>query len=130
MGFMNRFLKGLLSGAGVWLLAQLRHLSLELMKAKFGEWYVSGVRAAREVYLLFAALALCAVLAGAGFILLHVGLFALLPHPLDAIVLMVLGAVYVVAGLVIIGRLCNEKTWLRVTRADRFVKSAPNTDAE
>ena len=130
MGFMNRFLKGLLSGAGIWLLSQLRHLSLDLLKAKAGEWYVGGVRAARKVYLLFAALALCAVLAGAGFILLHVGLFALLPHPIDAIVLMALGAVYMLIGLGVIARLCNEKMWLRVTRAERFVKRPPEVEKQ
>jgi hypothetical protein len=121
---MNRFLKGLLSGVTVWLANQVRVLSLDLIKVKAACWYIEGVRAARRAYLQLVVTILCLMLAGAGFILIHVGLFALLPQPVNAIVLIALGGLYTLVGLCIIGRLGSEKTWMRMAKAERFKSPA------
>ena len=116
---MNGLLKGLLSGAAWWLLNHYKQCSLDLIKIRAAIWHVRGVKAARTMYVAVVRLALSTAMAGAGFILFHVGLFALLPEPIGAIVLLALGTVYMVAGLLIVRKLCSEKEWMKALGADK-----------
>jgi uncharacterized membrane protein HdeD (DUF308 family) len=61
-----------------------------------------------------------------GAALLHAGLFILLPWSLQtkAILGMILGLVYVIAGAVAIRAALNEKTWMDKSGAGRMLEEA------
>ena len=124
MALMNQFMKGLFGRAGLWLLRHYRLLSIDLLKIKGAIWYIRGVRTARKAYIGVVLFFLCLALVTAGFILLHVGLFALLPAPANAITLLVLGAIYLIVGLSALAATCSEKRWMKLSRADRMVARA------
>ena len=121
---MMRIIKSLVGSVAVWLLARYRGLSLDLIRIRATAFYVKGVRAARSAYLGLLALLFAVVLAGAGFVLFHVGLFVLLPKPWNGIVLMALGAIYMLAALLGLRATVSEKTWMRLSQADRLVAEA------
>jgi len=65
------------------------------------------------------------MLAVAGFLLIHVGLFLYLPWsvPTKALILVVLGLIYLVVPLIFILRICSRRTWLKLSRADELTAS-------
>ncbi len=121
---MNRLLKALLTSAGLWLVARWRHFSLDLIKIKAAMFYLRGVRVARNAFLAFVGLIALMMLAGAGFMLFHVGLFVLLPWPVNAVVLMVLGAVYMLVSVCVIRSFSTEERWMKMFKADRYAELA------
>jgi len=89
--------------------------------------YVSGVRKTRQAFIALIGLAVCLLLATSGFLLMHVALFVWLPlsSTVKAVALLVLGAVYLGAGLAVICRLSSGRTWMRFTKVDRIMASLP-----
>jgi uncharacterized membrane protein HdeD (DUF308 family) len=69
---------------------------------------------------------LFAALIGLGALLLHAGLFILLPWSVatKAIFGMALGLVYVVIGVVALCAALNEKTWMEKSGASEMLKNA------
>jgi hypothetical protein len=121
---MKGLLSLLLRNAAVLLLKNYRRLSLDLLRIRAAVWYVQGVRSARKAFIAVVALALCLIVGGGGFMLFHVGLFLLLPSPWNAVLLMSLGALYVVVTLLILRWLCSERTWMKFSKAGHFAAVA------
>ena len=121
---MKGLLSGILGDVLLWLLKQYRRLSIDLVKIEAAIWYVRGVQTARRLFLSALAVGLCLLLGGVGFILLHIGLYALLPWPVNAIVLMSLGVIYMGIAVAGLAWACSEETWMRCSNADRCVALA------
>jgi len=121
---VKRLLNALFGSGLVWLAGHYRRLSLDLVKIRAAIWYLKGVQAARRAFIGVVALGLCLGLVLAGFVLVHVGLFLLLPHPANAIVLLALGAIYLVGALLALRWACSEKTWLKFSNASRYTALA------
>jgi MFS family permease len=117
-------------------------LILGIISALFGRWidrvlnslqteaaaaYVAGVRKARQAFIALLGLALSLLLALSGFVLIHVALFAWLPWslPVKALVLLVLGVVYLGGGLAVVRELSSDRTWMRFAKVDRILAGLP-----
>ncbi len=124
---MNGFFKAALGGISAWVIGQYRRTWLDLIKIHATMLYLRGVQVAREICRSLVALAACLLLALTGVILVHVGLFALLPPPYNAIVLLTLGFVYIAVGLCGIRRLTSETWWMKITQGDRCVDQATSS---
>lgn len=119
---MKSFFSDIISGLVLWLLRRYRTLSVELLKLRAVIWYVQGVRTARKLFLSFMSLALCLMLAGGGFILLHVGLYKVLPPPANALTLLILGAIYMIVAMAVLCVACSERTWMKASCAAEFTE--------
>ncbi len=117
---MKTFFRNVLSGTLASLLRNVQGGALDLAKIRGAIWYLRAVRTARQLYLMSLARTVSLTLAGVGFVLFHVGLYALLPAPTNAIVLMVLGLLYMIAGLCIIRILTSEKNWMQASGAAHY----------
>ncbi len=121
---MKQYLSNVLTSVALWVLKSYRRASLDLLRIEAAVWYVRGVGAARQLFIGVLALAFLVALAVVGFVLLHVGLYALLPAPANALVLLVLGAVYLAGALLALRWACAEKTWMKYSKADHYVRQA------
>ncbi|MBA4386445.1 MAG: hypothetical protein C0404_00600 [Verrucomicrobia bacterium] len=119
---MKSLFSGMLGGAVLWLLRRYKQLSVDLLKLNTVIWYVHGVRMARKVFLSFVFLALYFMLAASGFILLHIGLYKLLPSPANALALLALGATYLVLALLGLGCICSEEAWMKGSNAAKLTE--------
>jgi len=118
--------KGLFSAAAVWLLQRYRRLSLDLLKIQGVTYYVQGVQGVRQLTLALLAVAFLLALGAAGFILLHVGLAAVVyglsgSWILTGGVLIALGAGYLGAMIWGLRRYVDERNWMRWSGAGRLV---------
>jgi hypothetical protein len=125
---MNQYFKAILGGVSAWVVSQYRHTWLDLIKLYAATLYLRGVQVARNVCRSLVGLAACLLIAFTGFILVHVGLFVLLPSPYNGIVLLVLGFAYLIAGLCGIRRLTSEAWWMQITQGDRCVDAATKSN--
>ena len=115
---------------------------LGIISALFGRWidgvlaclqteaaavYVAGVRKVRQAFIAMLGLALFLLLALSGFVLVHVALFAWLPWslPVKALVLLVLGTVYLGSGIAVVLGLSSDRTWMKFAQVDRIIASLP-----
>lgn len=115
---------------------------LRMMSALFGRWidrvldslkteaaavYVAGVRKARQAFIALLGLALVLLLTLSGFVLIHVALFVWLPWslPAKALVLLVLGVIYLASGLAVVLGLSSDRTWMRFAKVDRILANLP-----
>ena len=121
---MKQYSSPLLFRAAKWLLGRYRRTALELLRIEAAVWYVRGVNAGRLFLIGGLALALLVELLIVGFVLLHVGLYALLPAPANAITILALGAFYLLVAGLVLRWLCAEKTWMKYSKADRCVAQA------
>lgn len=111
---------------------------LRIISALFGRWingvldsvrteaaaaYVAGVRKARRAFIALMGLALLLLLMLSGFVLVHVALFVWLPWSLQvkALVLLVLGAVYLGAGIAVVLAISSDRTWMKFTKVDSII---------
>jgi hypothetical protein len=106
--------KGLLAGIAIKLLDNWRHLSIQLLKIEAAKCYLNGVQIAKLSAIGLMRMGLVIGLIGVGMLLLHAGLFILLPWTVvtKAILGMFLGLVYVVIGFVALHATMDEKTWM------------------
>jgi len=117
-------------------------LILEIMSALFGRWlgrvrdilhieaaavYVAGVRKARQAFIALLGLAVFLTLALCGFVLVHVAIFAWLPWsmPVKALILLILGMVYLGGGLAVVLGLSSDRTWMRFAKVDHILANLP-----
>ncbi len=115
---------------------------LRIISALFGRWidraldclqteaavvYVAGVRKARQAFIALLGLAFFLLLALSGFVFIHVAIFAWLPWslPIKALILLVLGMVYLGCGLAVAIGLSSDRTWMKFTRVDRILAALP-----
>jgi hypothetical protein len=124
---MLKFLfKGGLAVLAVKLLDNYRHLSLHLLKIEATKCYLHGVQLARQSAIGMMRMGLFIALIGLGALLLHAGLFILLPWSAEtkAILGMALGLVYVVIGCVALCSTLSEKTWMEKSGARKMLQDA------
>jgi hypothetical protein len=99
----------------------------DMLKIEAAAVYVAGVRKARRAFVALLGLALSLLLALSGFVLIHVALFAWLPWslPAKALVLLILGVVYLGGGLAVVVGLTSDRTWMRFAKVDRILARLP-----
>jgi len=120
----NYLLKGVLAAVAVRLLANYRHLPIQLLKIEAARSYLHGVRMARLSALGLMKMGLVIGLICIGGLLFHAGLFILLPWPLKAkaVLGLFLGLAYMTAGGVALYAAMDERTWVRKSGAARIMQ--------
>jgi hypothetical protein len=100
-------------------LADYRRLSIQVVKLEAAACYLRGVRVARASTIGLVLLGLVLGLMGTGLLLVHAGLFIVLPWslPEKALLAVALGLVYVIAGAIALRVALAEKTWLQKSGA-------------
>ena len=123
--FMN-LLKGLLAGFAVKLLENYRQLSVQLLKIETAKACVQGVQLARLSTLALLRLSALLGLIALGVVLCHVGVFLLLPWSLTAkaVLALILGVLYALAGGLLLRAAMTEKAWLEKSGATNRVQDA------
>jgi hypothetical protein len=96
---------------------------LTIVKTEAAVAYVSCIVKVRRAFIAVLSLAFFILLAFAGFVLIHVALFAWLPWslPAKALVLLILGAVYLAGGLAVAFSVSSDRTWMKFARIDRIL---------
>ncbi|MFO7675666.1 MAG: hypothetical protein R6X12_05085 [bacterium] len=119
-----KFVLGILSGLfGRWLGGVLA-----ILKTEAAATYVAGVRKARRAFIALLGMAIFLFLALMGFAFIHIALLAWLPWslPVKALVLLILGVVYLSVGLAVVGVLGSDRAWIRFTKVDRILAGLPH----
>jgi hypothetical protein len=110
---------GVVSGLfGRWINGVLGIVRTELAAA-----YVGCVAKVHRAFIALLCLALCLLLALAGFVLIHVALFAWLPWslPVKALLLLILGVIYLGCGLAVTFVISSDRTWMKFAKVDRIL---------
>ena len=96
---------------------------MDIVRTQAAAAYVAGVVKVRQAFIAMLSLALFLLLALSGFVLIHVALFAWLPWslPVKALVLLVLGVVYLGCGLSVAMWLSSDRTWMKFAKVDRVL---------
>ena len=124
---MFKFLfKGTLLAIAIRLLDTYRRLSIQLLKVEVAKSYLHGVRLARLSAIGLMRMGLYIALIALGVLLLHAGLFILLPWSLaaKAVLGMILGLVYAILGGVALRMALDEGAWLSKSGAADMLKDA------
>ncbi len=116
MALLSHLLKGML--------APYVRLVLKLLQIEAAARLVRVVQMARMLFLGWLVLCLMAVLAVAGLVLTHVGLYLLLPWPANAITLLALGVFYLLIATLVLVWACSGRTWMKYSKAGSLVESA------
>jgi len=97
----------------------------DVVRTELAAAYVGCVAKAHRAFIALFCLALCLLLALAGFVLIHVALFAWLPWTLwvKALVLLILGAIYLGCGLAVAFVISSDRAWMKFTKVDRILAS-------
>jgi hypothetical protein len=119
-------LKGILSVMAIKLMDNYRHLSIRLLKIEAAKSYLHCVRMARLSAIGLMRLGLLIGLICLGVLIIHAGLFILLPWTVKAkaVLGVLLGVAYVVAGSVAIRAAMDERTWMVKSGATEMLKEA------
>ena len=119
-------IKGLLGGVAIKLLDNCRRLSTQLLKIEAAKCYLQGVQMARLSAIGLMRMGLVIALICFGVLLLHAGLFILLPWTVatKAVLGLFLGLVYVVIGVVSLRATMDERTWMEKSGAARMLEEA------
>jgi len=122
----KNLLKGMLSVVAIKLLENYRYLSIQTLKIEATKSYLHGVRAARLSAMGLMCLGLVIALICIGVLMLHVGLFVLLPWTLKSKALLgtFLGLIYVVIGGMMLRSAMNEKSWMDKSGATEMLAEA------
>ena len=122
----NILFKGYLAAVAVKLLENYRHLSIQYLKIEAAKSYLQGVQMARLSTLGLLQLGLIIGLICIGVILFHAALFFLLPWSLKekALLGLLLGLVYIIAGVVALVVSMDEKKWMQKSGATAMIKEA------
>ena len=108
------------------MLVSYRRLSLQLLKMEAAKWYLQGVQIARfsAIGLMWMGLGIALVFVGV--LLLHAGLFILLPWTLEAkaVLGVVLGLAYVVIGGIALRAAMDERAWMEKSGAAEMLEEA------
>lgn len=119
---MLRLVWQLLSGT----VRREQHDAVQMAKIRLATWYVKAVKAGRTAFLGIVGLMVLAMLLIGGFVLLNLGLCFYVPWETErrAVVLMVLGAIYLAIPLFTFAFLARQKFWMHATGADKAVNDA------
>lgn len=128
----KHLLKGIMAGIVVKLLDNCRQLSIQLLKIEVTKSYLHCVRMARlsAVGLMWMTLVVALMCIGA--LLLHVGLFVILPWSVEAkaVLGMCLGLLYMAVGGIVLRAATNERTWMEKSGAVEMLKDATGQSGE
>jgi hypothetical protein len=93
------------------------------LKIKGAICYVKAVAEARRIFIIYTLLRCAIILMLAGFVLVHVAVFAFLPWtPLcKMVVLLLLGSLYILVSLSVVLYMCSQKYWMHMTGASKLV---------
>jgi hypothetical protein len=118
--------KGLLAGIAIQWLDHWGRLSIQLLKIEAAKCYLRGVQVARLSAIGLMRMGLVISLIGFGSLLLHAGLFVLLPWTIEAkaVLAMFLGLAYVVVGGVVLRAAMDERTWMEKSGAAEMLGEA------
>ncbi len=100
--------------------------SLVLCKIRAAVVYQDFIKGARRTAMLACILVLSIVILACGFLLIPVGLCLFMPWApaTKAIVAVSFGAAYIIIPLIVVMALLSEKRWLKMSSADKLMKSA------
>ena len=128
--FVKQFLKGTLATFAAKLVVNYRHLSLQLLEIEAAKTYVQGVRISRLVVMAIIGMLFVTGLTLFGLVLLHVGIFMLLPvdNATKACVAVALGLVYMAAGIWVLMKVLAEKVWLEKSGANEMIRSVTKSE--
>ncbi|MEI6210233.1 MAG: hypothetical protein WCR06_01280 [bacterium] len=123
---LKNLFKGAVAAMAARLLENYRQSSLQLLKIEAAKGYVHGVRMARLSAIGLIGLALLIVWIGMGMLLLHFGLFFLLPWSMEtkAILGVCLGLAYAIAGSALLVASLRERRWMEKSGASKMVQDA------
>ena len=123
---LKYLLKGSLWALAFRMLANYRNLSLQLLKIEIAKSYLHGVRMARASAIGLMQMGLLIALIGVGALLLHAGLFILLPWSVNAkaVLGMIMGVVYMLGGGFALRAGMDERTWMEKSGAAQMLKEA------
>jgi len=123
---LTNLFKGVLSAIAVPIIDNYRRLSIQLLKIESAKAYLHGVKAARLSALGLMWMGLVIGLICMGLVLLHVGLFILLPWTIEtkAVLGMVLGLVYVVGGGLLLRAAMDEERWMEKSGATKMLRDS------
>jgi hypothetical protein len=121
---MFDFLAKFLKRVGVTLVVEGSQKTLDLLKIKAVAGYLHAVEQMRQSAIGIITLFLAGLLMLAGFVGVHFGLFVLLDLSLEtiAIVTLCLSAIYLIIGILLVGKVTSEKTWMELSGGDKLVK--------
>ncbi len=113
------FFLGALSG----LFGRCLNAAADIAKIEAAAAYVKCVVKVRGAFVSLLGIACSLLLALAGFLLVHVALFAWLPWSIGvkALVLLVLGLAYVACGLVLVLNINSDRAWMKLAGVDRIM---------
>ena len=123
---LKYLVKGMLSAIAIKLLDNYRRLSIQLLKIEAAKAYLHGVKMARLSAIGLMRMGLMIGLICVGVLLLHAGLFILLPWSMEAkaVLGILLGLVYVVIGCVVLRAAMDERTWMEKSGAAEMLEGA------
>jgi len=123
---INLLFKGYLAAMTVKLLNNYRHLSTQFLQIEATKSYLQGVRMARLLTIRLMWMGLLIGLICLGILLVHVGLFILLPCSLEikAFLGLFLGLSYLIAGIVTLILCMDEKRWMDQSGATEMLQEA------
>jgi len=122
---LNYLLRGVLATVAVTVLDRYRQLSGDLLRVETAKGYLHGVRLARRSAIGLVKMGLLTGLICLGALLVHAGLFFLLPWGVKAKALigLALGAAYMAAGLLALRAAMAERTWVETSGAADLLKA-------
>lgn len=123
---VKNLLKGLLSAVATELLIGYRRMSVRLLRIEATKCYLRGVRMARLSAIRMVLVGLEMGLVCFGVLLIHAGVFVLLPWSLEekAILAVLLGTAYAAIGGALLRSAMSEKRWMDGSGATQMVKDA------
>ncbi len=100
--------------------------SVALCRIQAAIVYLNFIKGARRMTMLACLLVLCVVILACGFLLIPVGLCLFMPWAPEtkAIVAVSIGAGYIIIPLIVGIALFSEKRWMKMSSADKLLKSA------
>lgn len=93
------------------------------MKTELAAVYVGWVAKAHRAFVTLLTLLIFLLLALSGFVLIHVAVFTWLPWslPAKALMLLILGVLYLGCGLAVCLGICSDRAWMKFTKVDRIL---------
>lgn len=112
----------------IWLLLlrmvrRQRDSIIHLTRIKTAIYYVKSIQSARCALIGYLSLCLLRLIFGAGFVLVHAGLFLYLPGEMrtKGKWLMIVGGIYLLITIIVFAVILSQRMWMRVSGANKAV---------
>ncbi len=127
---MLNFFKGIISSLASGLFKILKGTLIRPLKIEALKMYIKAVGIARE-FSIWTLTAISALLLGAiAFVMVHVGVFIILPISLETkgLLILILGVVYGLIACYCLKDMCSEKAWLDMSKASEMLNDVLKKD--